>query len=139
MLAALAASVVAQADRAIFGRVKGFDGETPLGGAIVRVVGNNIQDTTDNQGRFFLSNVEGEVELETSYYDFGNARLSVNGKSTEFLLGENVVELDPLLVTGALSGQVKALNLQRASNNLTNIVLADAFGNFPDENATEAL
>lgn len=50
-----------------------------------------------------------------------------------------MVELDPLLVTGALSGQVKALNLQRASNNLTNIVLADAFGNFPDENAAEAL
>lgn len=66
MLVALAASVAAQADRAIFCRVKGFDGETPLGGAIVRVVGNNIQDTTDDQGRFFLSNVEGEVELEAS-------------------------------------------------------------------------
>lgn len=139
VLAALATSVSAQAARTISGTVKGFDGETPLSGAIVRVVGQNIQDTTDDQGRFFLSNVDGEVELEASYYGFGNARLSVSGNSAEFLLGENVVELDPLLVTGALSGQVKALNLQRASNNLTNIVSADAFGNFPDENAAEAL
>ena len=139
VVVALAASIAAHAARTISGTVKGFDGETPLNGAVVRVVGQNIQDTTDDLGRFYLLNVDGQVELEAFYYGFGNSRLSVSGNTAEFLLGENVVELDPLLVSGALSGQVKALNLQRASNNLTNIVSSDAFGNFPDENAAEAL
>ncbi len=125
--------------KSISGIVKAFDSEAPLSGAIIRVVGGTNQTKTDDQGRFFLSNVDSGDQIEASYLGYGSSRLSASSGNLEFLLGEDVISLDPLLVSGGKSGQVKALNLQRSSNQLTNIVSADAFGNFPDENAAEAL
>lgn len=129
-------SVIAET---ISGTVMAFDGETPLKGAIIRVVGQSDQTSTDDLGRFRLLNVESGAEIEASYLGYGVSRMTASSGTLNFLLGENVVNLDPLLVSGGKSGQVKALNIQRSANNLTNIVSADAFGNFPDENAAEAL
>ncbi len=141
-LAAITASAAITAlasAKSISGTVKSFDSEAPLSGAIIRVVGESNQTITDDLGRFRLSNVDSEDQIEASYFGYGSSRLSAQANELEFFLGENVINLDPLLVSGGKSGQVKALNIQRSANNLANIVSADAFGNFPDENAAEAL
>ena len=50
-----------------------------------------------------------------------------------------IYELDQFVVQGTVIGSARALNQQRASENLRNIVASDAIGKFPDENAAEAL
>jgi len=48
-------------------------------------------------------------------------------------------ELEELLVLGQRSSQASAINQQRVSNRISNVVSADAIGQFPDQNAAESL
>jgi TonB-dependent receptor len=58
----------------------------------------------------------------------------------ELRLGDSdVFELEAFTVTGSLVGAAKALNQQRTSSTLQNVVSSDAFGQFVDRNAAEAL
>ena len=50
-----------------------------------------------------------------------------------------VFELERFEVTGTEIGQAKALSQRRAASNLTEVVASDAFGQFVDRNAAEAL
>ena len=140
--AAMAVSSVAES---ISGLVKSEADGRPLAGAIVTVANSSIQVTTNDQGRFFLANLEpGETVVSVSYVGYGLTREtymleSGQDRSVEISLGGEAYKLDPLVVSGGKLGQAKALNIQRSSNGLSNIVAADAFGNFPDENAAEAL
>lgn len=140
--AAMAVSSVAES---ISGLVKSEADGRPLAGAIVTVANSSIQVTTNDQGRFFLANLEpGETVISVSYVGYGQAREtymleSGQDRSVEISIGGEAYKLDPLVVSGGKLGQAKALNIQRSSNGLSNIVAADAFGNFPDENAAEAL
>ncbi len=142
---AVTLSLPVQAMQSIHGTVRSYGDETPLSGAIIKVEGSSQQTVTDDQGRFHLANVDGNsVTISASYIGLGESSQTVNlvqeaDGRVNFILGEEVVTLDPLLVQGAKIGQAKALNIQRAASGLTNIVASDAFGNFPDENAAEAL
>lgn len=52
---------------------------------------------------------------------------------------DGVIELEAFKVEGQRAGQAKALNRQRDSGNLKNIVTSDTLGRFPDQNAAESL
>ncbi len=47
--------------------------------------------------------------------------------------------LDEIIVSGSLEGKTRALNLQKTSDNIKNVVSADLIGRFPDLNVAEAL
>ena len=144
LLATIAGSLSCAA-QSISGIVKSEEDGRPLAGAIVNVAGTAIQTTTNDQGRFYVSNLTpGQVTVQVSYFGYGDGSASVSVVSgqihaMEVELGGEAYDLDPLVVSGGKLGQAKALNIQRSSNGLANIVAADAFGNFPDENAAEAL
>ncbi|MCH6257633.1 TonB-dependent receptor [Puniceicoccaceae bacterium K14] len=127
------------------GVVKAFDSEMPLSGARVRIESLGLSGVTDDSGRFAISGLDsGEYLVKVYYIGLGSTLETVSVSETssdliEFLIGEEVIELDPLVVEGQKLGQAKALNLQRSASVLKNLVAADAFGNFPDENAAEAL
>ncbi len=143
LLAALAISTAAAEN--INGIVQAFGKNAPLEGARVLVVENGIQTATNKMGRFFLQGIEpGEYTLHISYIGLGETRkrVSVPAGANPFVeakLGEDVVELNPLIVNGSKSGKARALNLQRTASNLMTTIAADSFGQFPDENAAEAL
>ncbi|RKX29063.1 MAG: hypothetical protein DRP71_16695, partial [Verrucomicrobia bacterium] len=50
-----------------------------------------------------------------------------------------VVELETFTVQGSLIGSAKALNRERAAQNIKDVVASDAIGQFVDRNAAEAL
>jgi TonB-dependent receptor len=54
-------------------------------------------------------------------------------------LGDSVLALAAVTVEGTRTGQARALNQQRASQNLTNIISADFSGQFPDKNIADAV
>lgn len=57
---------------------------------------------------------------------------------TYYITGTDA-EMENILVRGQRSGQASAINQQRTADAIVSIVSADAIGQFPDQNAAEAL
>lgn len=98
---------------------------------------------SDANGFYRLSGVKpGKYTLEVSYIGYDNVvkTVEVNLATVEqdFQLS-GVTMLDEVVVSGYTHGQAKALNQQKTSVNITNVVSADQVGRFPDANIGDAL
>lgn len=120
-------------------------GGAPLPGAVVTLKGIALETATDREGDFYFGSVPpGSYTASISYLGLptkeqdvvvaAGARALVN-----VTLGGDVVRLQAFTVEGTRGGQAKALNLQRASENLKELIASDAIGRFPDHNASESL
>jgi TonB-dependent receptor len=115
-------------------------------GAEVRVEGTGLSATTDRTGRFRLDGVPaGARRVAASYLGLPEAAASVTvtGGATAtadlaFKSGETVV-LGAFVVESIAEGQARAINRQRASDTISNIVAADKMGELPDASVAEAL
>jgi len=128
----------------ITGIVKDSSSGENLAGATVVISGSTNGASSNLQGAFTFSAAPGDYELQIRYigYEEGTAPVSVAAGETsrvEIKLTTSSLELAGLEITGTLQGQNKALNQQRAADNIKNIVAADQIGRFPDPNAAEAL
>ena len=115
-----------------------------LPGATIKLVGTYTGVATDVRGSYSLFVEEGDVELEFSFIGNKSIIQKVNITAGETLvldvaLGGDVNELETVMITATLAGQMRALNQQKSADNLKNIVSADQIGKFPDQNAAEAL
>lgn len=109
------------------------------------MVGVNREASTNRDGTFLIGNVPpGNQILRVSYLGLPSkdTPLMVTsgvGPSVRVKLGDDVVQLETYRVEGQRAGQARALNEQRTSSNLRNIVAADTIGRFPDQNAAETM
>ena len=116
-----------------------------LPGAVITLTGTNLEAATDREGEFYFGNVpEGNYTVHISYLGLPpkDQPIVVSAGQRAMLnttLGADVVQLQAFTVEGTRGGQAKALNLQRASENLREMIAADAIGRFPDQNASETL
>ena len=130
---------------AINGTVTDAATKQGLAGVRVTVLGTAVEAFTDRQGNYQLPNVPASNQtVDFSYVGYPGLTRSVTvspGAATKLdtQLGEQVIKLDAVVVTSAAVGQARAINQQRASDTLTNIVASDSVGRFPDQNAAEAL
>lgn len=118
-----------------------------VSGAIVRLVGTNRETTTDRQGRFRFDGLEaGDYQLTIDYLGYENqqidAQVSAQGGqfitiSLEALQAEEGMER--IQVFGGRGAQARALNAQRAADNITSVVSSDYLGRFPDNNVAESM
>lgn len=117
----------------------------PLAGAAVAVVGGGPATFTTRDGGFRLAGVPaGSRELEVSYLGYEKRRFPVAvaagaTATARFELAGAVVRLEAFTVEGSAGAQARALNAQRAAENVSSVVAADALGRFPDSNVAEAL
>ena len=137
-------NVHAQDNGIITGTVTDAVSGQTLPGATIKLVGTYTGVATDVRGSYSLFVEEGDVELEFSFIGNKSIIQKVNITAGETLvldvaLGGDVNELETVLVTATLAGQMRALNQQKSADNLKNIVSADQIGKFPDQNAAEAL
>lgn len=128
---------------AISGRV--VDEENlPLPGATVLIKKQNDGTITDANGYYRFVKLEaGQYELMVTYIGFKTQTQEVQLKtgetvSVDFRL-EAGIELNEVVVNGALQGQSKALTQQKNSINITNIISSDQVGRFPDANVGDAI
>ncbi len=140
----LSGSLFAQTEGMVSGTVTDADSNGPLPGATVRIKGTYTGATTDLSGSYSFFSASGEVTLEFSFVGYAKQTVKVNiaEGSVEVVnvqLASDIQALSEVIVVGALKGQMKALNQQRASDNIKNIVSADQLGRFPDQNAAETL
>lgn len=115
-----------------------------LPGATVRIVGTSQGTVTDLNGEYSLRATEGSVEIEISYVGFQRLTQKVDVPANGMVvvdvkMNSEVQQLEGVVVTGVLQGQQRALNQQKAADNIKNIVSADQIGRFPDPNVAEAL
>ena len=113
-----------------------------LQGAKVRVVQTGQTTATDERGQFrFVGLQPGDYTLRVSYIGFPTENIGVRveagrGVFQEVALG---VTMEELIVTARRSAEASALNKQRTSDLISNVISADALGRFPDATVAESL
>ncbi len=128
----------------VTGRVTGPT-SAPLSGAIVTLQEVGRHAATDRDGKFAMMNVApGTYTASISYLGLPTKQVTVtvtagSAANLAVRLGEEIVQLEAFKVEGQRAGQARALNEQRASGNLRNVVSADQLGRFPDQNAAETM
>lgn len=115
-----------------------------LPGATVVIKGTTNGSVSDENGFYRIINLnEGQYEIVVSYIGFKDqtkqVQVKANATTTVDFQLEAGIELNEVTVNGSLQGQSKALNQQKNSINVTNIISSDQVGRFPDANIGDAL
>jgi hypothetical protein len=128
----------------VTGRVTDAIANAPLAGAEVTLNGTALRTTTDRDGTYTLRLVPaGDYTLSASYLGFDAKSLAVSaaaGQTTrlDLTLGDETIQLEAFRVEGIAQGQARAFNQQRANQNISKILSADAAGQFPDASLADA-
>lgn len=115
-----------------------------LPGASIYIENLHTGVVSDINGFYMLPNLDpGTYKLRISYVGYEPREITLEvpedrTKVMDFIL-EDGVELKGVEVVGALHGQRKALQMQKETMGITNIVSADQVGKFPDSNIGDAL
>jgi len=132
------------------GAIKGkvFDGAFPLPGAIVQLNGTQKNVSTDFEGSYNFTGVDGGTyEISVTYVGYKKNTQTITiepGKVTVIpgiLLSASSNDLDEVVVKehSRRLSEAKALNIQKNAINLVNVIAADGIGKLPDRNAAEAV
>ncbi len=114
-----------------------------LPGATVALEDKRYNAVSGNDGTAILYDVPaGKHKLSITYIGYKDYQyeFSSNGNTLELTanLQSGIVLMNNVLVLGdRLKGQAKALNQQKNSDNITNIISADQIGRFPDSDGSE--
>ena len=132
----------------VTGRVVDGEGSHGFQGASVRVLETGREVVTGNDGRFNITGLPaGEYTLEIRYVGAAPVQraivVSEPGITVDDIVLASAVgsatDFDRILVVGQAAGQAAALSQQRSADNITNVISADAIGQFPDQNVAESL
>lgn len=148
VLLATSSAVYAQST-AVTGLIK--DHSTTLPGAIIKVLGTDIQTVSDYKGNFALRNLPaGKYQLEIVYVGYSKRIIDVvleanQGKSLGTInlnsgtsTSDNIIE--EVVSIGVIQrGEMAALNTQKNANNILSVISSDNIGKLPDRNAAEAV
>jgi TonB-dependent receptor len=116
-----------------------------LPGASVRVVDTSVGAATDFDGAFRVPNVPaGDVRLVASFIGYRPDTLAVvvpagGSVRADFELAPGAILGEGVEVTAQLEGQLEAIQQQRESNTIVNVVSADRIREYPDANAAESV
>lgn len=136
---------VAQADGRIEGRLTASAKDVSLQGGQVRVEELNLETLSQRDGRFIFVGIQpGTYTLVVNYIGAKSIRRTLvveDNKTTvaDFAIAPANLDIENIIVIGQAAGINKALNRQRTADNIITAVSADAIGQFPDTNVSEAL
>lgn len=114
-------------------------------GAEIHIKELGLGAVSRRDGSFRFVNVpEGRYTLVVQYLGVANVEIPISVSGGQVLeqsivLAASQNDIDNIVVYGQRAGQAAALNQQRAADSIKSIVAAEAIGQFPDQNAAEAL
>jgi TonB-dependent receptor len=129
----------------IAGTITESSRQTLLSNAGVAVEGQGLNTATDDSGRYRLVGVSaGKVKVTVCYLGMEPVTQEVTvtrgaTASLDFALSLDVRTSITVSGEPIVEGQAKALNDQKNSITLVNVVASDQIGSFPDPNAAEAI
>ncbi|MBT4282625.1 MAG: TonB-dependent receptor [Candidatus Marinimicrobia bacterium] len=135
---------VAQSNGKISGNISDAESGDYLPGANVFLDGTNYGASSDRAGNYTILGVsEGSYTLKVSYVGYSDYLNSVTVGSDPVIedakLSVSYVALGAVNVSGLAQGQSKALNQQKSSGSIKNIVSSEMIERFPDQNVADAL
>ena len=113
-------------------------------GALVEIKELGIKTVTSRDGSFRFDNLQGgNYTLAITYLGMPKKEFSLTvtkdkNLDSTYKIG-STDELEEVVVFAQRSAQADAINRQKNAKNLKSIVSADSIGQFPDQNAAEAL
>lgn len=117
-----------------------------LPGAAIEIKDIHRQTVSDVTGGYKLLNIaNGQHTVIISYIGYKTVEKTITISNSQvlkmdvILYGEAGTGLKDVVVTGSTGSALKALNLQKNSNRIVNIISADQIGRFPDPNIGDAL
>ncbi|MGB5847846.1 MAG: carboxypeptidase-like regulatory domain-containing protein, partial [Ignavibacteriaceae bacterium] len=136
----------AQTSGTITGRIIDVDSKEYLPGANIILQGTTFGTASDRGGLFRISNVPpGTYNLVVSYIGYQDQTVEVTLLDDGYTFYEEIeikpsdVKMQEVLIVGLTQGQVNALNQQKMSNNIKNVVSEEQTEKFPDINSAEVL
>jgi len=137
-------SVIAQADAQLRGRVTDVTTARPLAAAEVRLAELNRRVTSDNSGRYALTNVPaGTYTLTVSSAGYTALQQTVTVPDTGVVNTDvaltAISAADEVVVTGFRASQLSSVQLKNSSDVIQDSISANDAGKLPDQNAAEAL
>ena len=146
LIIGLLAAPAAMAD-SVSGSVTDAANTVSFQGAVVSIDGREGSATTDERGRFRLSNVPaGTHTLVISYVGTTSTRMEITVPPEGLDLGDVAIGatdltglVEEVIVYGQAAAFASALNQERAAINTKSVLDTDAMGQFPDQNVAEAL
>jgi len=134
--------ISAMADNRVEGKLTDVSQSVFFQGASVKIKELNLATTTNRDGSFSFINIKpGSYTLEIQYIGTPKVIKTIvvadeKNHSANYVIGQ---EMESVIVYGQIAGAASALSRERASDNLKSIVSSDGIGQFPDQNAAEAL
>ena len=120
--------------------------DEPLIGATVLIEGSSLGTSTDENGRYQLRRVpSGEtIHVRFSYIGYETQTFEIileEGEIRELDVEMRAASLegDEINISAQAMGQVAAINQQRSSNTIVNVVSAEKIRELPDANAAESI
>lgn len=141
-------SLFAQTDEKakIIGTVTDAVTGDPLIGASVALKGTSIGAATNLEGEYVLYNLSpGSYTIEYRYLGYegqSKADVVVNANQTlqfNIQMNPSSIQVEEVVVTVQARGQMAAMNQERSSNKIVNVVAADRIREVPDANAAESI
>jgi len=138
-------SITATAQGSLQGRLLEKASRQGLGGATISLQEVNVKTTSGSDGYYVLPKIPaGDYTLIVQYIGLPVQRYPVTVVDNQQQFKDINLPTDRqadehMLVIGQAASLNKALNFQRSSNSIVNAVNADAIGQYPDTNTSEAL
>ncbi len=128
----------------VSGRVSDGSGVRSLQSAEVEIVELGRRTETGADGQFRFADVpEGEYTLRVRYVGAAavDEAIKVSGANAaaNIRVGSSAAYIDNVLVVGQRASLSSALSRQRAADGIESVLSRDGIGQFPDQNAAEAL
>lgn len=116
----------------------------PLIGANVVVLGTSLGAATDLEGRFKIVGIPSDKDIiKISYLGYHSKVIQLekglNKDNFIIKLTPDFVSLDEVTVTAQFKGQSDAINQQKISSTIVNVVSKDRIEELPDNNAAETI
>jgi len=142
-LAALSVALPAMAID-VTGTVRSKSSSTALEGAIVKIEELNRRAVAGSDGTFRFNNIPaGDYTVVVSYVGadpmMRKVTVTDGDNRLEFAVPGNSDDIEEIFVLGQRGSLNSSISKQRAADNIANYLSADAAGNFPDQNVTEAV
>jgi TonB-dependent receptor len=140
LLGIFSLAVVAHAQSTAGGSIRGVVTNEAtrafIEGATVTLDATPVRTTvTDSQGSFFLGGIAPgafRIRVESAGSNPAELPVTIAAGATQTLaiaMKSDIVSLQPVMVTAQAEGQAQSLNLQKAAENIRNVVSEDALAN----------
>lgn len=127
------------------GTIKDSLTDNNLIGANVFLLGTSLGSATNLEGEFIIRQIPaGEYKVRISYIGYRTKEFSItipggsNIRIDEYLTPDILIGEEVVITSQAL-GQISAINQQRSSNTIINVVSEEKIKELPDANAAESI